>query len=185
MGDRLANHPHPRAVSVPIMGGDRHLYVRPWTMAQRSELRPLVIDLVTRFFEWQSKPTDVGLADILSNFEDQCAAIAEASVRSQLHEMNLVWDDLEWEDLPAIVQAVWQTSVVRPDGGGVGGKLLGLVQSLTGGQPATGASISDRWAAAVAAARGRRSQSETKTPNGPSAEPSRSSHDAGAPPPTN
>lgn len=114
---------HPPCVRVEVMCGAHKVTVRPWTMAQRSELRPRVADLVARVMELRVNPMALDLAKLFVTAENEVAEIVRASV--EMPE-GLTWDELLWEDLPSLAQAVWEIAVVREDGGGLAGKLMGV-----------------------------------------------------------
>lgn len=118
---------HPVRVEVPVCGGARTVHVAPWTMAQRRELKPRLTALVTKVLELNVRPQDVDLATLFQHAEDELEAIARAT--AQLPP-GLTWDELAWEDLPTIVQAIWETSIDRGDGSGMAGKLGGVAASL-------------------------------------------------------
>lgn len=118
---------HPVRVGVPVCNGTRRVHVAPWTMAQRRELKPRVAAVVQRVMELNASPGQVDLAALFTHAEDELHEVARASV--QLPD-DLAWDDLLWEDLPTIVQAIWETSIDRGDGGGMAGKLGGVAASL-------------------------------------------------------
>lgn len=122
---------HPLARRVEVMGGTATVAVRPWTMAQRAELKPRLLALAERFLELQENPEQVDLVKLFDHAEDELVEVVRASV--EMPE-GLTWGELYLEDLPNLVQAVWETSVVRPDGGGIGGKLAralgGALQSV-------------------------------------------------------
>lgn len=115
---------HPLAREVEVGGGAHRVTVRPWTMAQRAELRPRLADLLGKLLELEADPRGVDLRELFLFAEDELAAIVQRTV--QLPD-GLRWDDLLWEDLPNMAQAVWEICVVRPDGGGVGGKIGGAL----------------------------------------------------------
>lgn len=122
---------HPLVREVPVQAGACKAKIRPWTMAQRAELRPRVAAMLSKVLEFEKNPLGVDLADLFGYAEDELAEICRATV--QLPE-GVVWDDLLWEDLPILVQAVWDVCVVRGDGGGLAGKmggaLAGALQSV-------------------------------------------------------
>jgi len=115
---------------IPIMGGARSLTVRPWTMETQDETMPLVAALVDRWLEWNEsneKATTFSLGALLLNFHREVSVICERSVRDELRDMGIVWKDLWGDDIYAIAQAVWLTSIMRADGGGMVGKGMALL----------------------------------------------------------
>jgi len=118
---------HPRSVEVPVLGGERHVTVRKWKMRDRANLRPRLANLFSKISSMEGQALNLGLAEVFMHAEDECAAIAEAS--TSMPE-GLEWDDLDWEDLAAIVQTVWTVNVITPDGGGMVGKVGSLLGPL-------------------------------------------------------
>lgn len=94
-------------------------------MAQRAALKPRLQDIMTRVTALTDKPAMELLPTLFVEFEDELIDIARES--AQLPE-DIEWNDLDWEDGAALVQAVWETSILRPDGGGMLGKLMGLAK---------------------------------------------------------
>lgn len=134
----------PNIRRVPVQGGKHEVLVAPWTMAQRRELKPALTKLIERFVSMQGGVQNIDLAALFDQAEDELIAVARAT--AQLPP-GLTWDELYWEDLPNIVQAIWETSIQRADGGGLMGKLSGvLVQAINAArlktnpipQPSTG-----------------------------------------------
>ena len=122
----------PRTIDVPIMGATKKLTVRPWSMAQQDELLPLVAGLLDQYTEWQSKPQVFTLGSLVLKFYAEVREICERSVREELVARDLKWDELHGEDLYGIAQAVWETSISRPGGGGVLGKGIALLGPMLG-----------------------------------------------------
>lgn len=121
---------HPRSVTAPVAGGRVLLVVRPWSMAARAELKPLLVALLDRLSKLPEGASAFDLATLFAHAEDEVAAIVRATVQRELAAAGVSWDDLDWEDLLILAQAVWETSVVRPDGGGLGGKVVRAVFGL-------------------------------------------------------
>lgn len=115
---------HPRFIEVPVNGGEQKVTVRKWKMRTRAELRPRLTDLFMKLAALEGVTLNLGLAEIFMHAEDECAHIARESVTMP---EGLEWDDLDWENLPDIVQAVWTLNVVGPDGSGIAGKVVGLL----------------------------------------------------------
>lgn len=114
---------------VRLAGGTVKGIVRPWTMAQRAELKPRVIGLLDRLGTLDGKGLELNLATVFSEAEEELIEIARLSV--ELPD-GVAFDQLLWEDLPIIVQAVWETSVARADGTGLLGKAAGLLGNALG-----------------------------------------------------
>jgi len=122
---------HPATLDVAVLNGERHITVRKWKMRDRATLRPRLVALFQKLVEVQGTALNMGMTDIFMHAEDECAEIARASCSVP---EDIEWDDLDWEDLPDIVQAVWTLNVASPNGGGLVGKvgsLLGPLLSTT------------------------------------------------------
>lgn len=120
----------PRKVAVKVCEGRHEVTVRPWTMAQRRELKPQLAQLAVRLGGFQSAMTEDSadtLAALFNHAEEELAEITRVSV--QLPE-GLTWDELLWEDLPNLVQAVWEVCIAPADGGGLAGKLVAVAGRL-------------------------------------------------------
>ena len=115
---------HPRNMEVPVLGDTRHVTIRKWKMRDRAELRPRLAALFQKLVSIDGAKLDVGLAEVFIHAEDECAEIARASTSMP---DGLEWDDLDWEDLAAIVSGVWFLNIVGPDGGGMVGKVGSLL----------------------------------------------------------
>ncbi len=111
---------------VELRGGSLRVPVRPWTLAQRDELRPLLAGLLSRVQELtaQGKLETLSLHSLFLEAEAELFALVRASVVLPEGEE---WGALWYEDLPILAQAVWETSVVRAGGGGLLGKLVGVL----------------------------------------------------------
>ena len=121
--------PAPTVLPPPIliMGGTAQIHVRPWTMEIQDEVMPLVSDLIDRYSAWSDKPDTFSLGALVMHFHREIGAICERSIREELIAKNLEWRKLWGEDLYVIAQAVWNTSISRPDGGGHMGKAMALL----------------------------------------------------------
>jgi len=87
-------------------------------MAQRSYLRPKLLTLIER--AGGTKSTTVSIGALFEQFEQELMEIAQHSV--QMPD-GVKWDDLYWEDLPILLQAIWEVCVVREGDKGLMGKL--------------------------------------------------------------
>ena len=115
---------HAPVRQVPIMGGTHLVTVRPWTIAQRQELRPLVGAVIQRFAAVDGSPHLPPLDKLFLEAETEVLAVVQASVSLPA---GVSWDAVWWEDVPSLAQAIWETSIVRPGGGGLAGKLSGVL----------------------------------------------------------
>ena len=123
---------HPRNVEVAVLGGERHVTVRKWKMRDRAELRPRLAKLFAKVAGMEGQSLNLGLAEVFMHAEEECAEIAKVSTDMP---KDLEWDDLDWEDLAAIVQTVWAVNVIPPDGGGMVGKVGSLLGPLLSTRP--------------------------------------------------
>ncbi len=116
---------HPGYTVVKLQGGNLEGKVRPWTMAQRAELKPILMRLLETLGGLDRKENqDLSLAAVFSEAEEEFMVLAEMSVELP---SDVKWDELYWEDGPTIVQAVWETSLAREDGQGLMGKVMGVL----------------------------------------------------------
>jgi hypothetical protein len=121
---------HAIGVEVPVLGGAHKVRVRPWRMAQRAELRPKVAALLDRIETERLTQGTATFAKLLTVAEAEIAEVVRASVELP---PGVAWDDLLWpEDLITLGQAVWETSVVRKDGTGAAGKVIGVLRGIAG-----------------------------------------------------
>ncbi len=123
---------HPPEVIIEI-GGHR-LTLKPWTMAQRVKIRPVLAQLLGHLSTLEGGFAALGNQGIVELFlvaEDQIADVCRASLGDLITDEE--WDAMAWEELPVIAQALWTLNVARPDGGGLLGKLgAGLGKALAG-----------------------------------------------------
>lgn len=125
--------PHPPSVDLVLMlttGEEKFVTLRPWSMGQRGELRPRIEALLAKLGATQggAAALDAGsLAAIYLDAEEELAQLARASLPE-----DFPWDDLAWEELPVIVQALWRLNIAREDGGGLLGKVTGGLIQLGG-----------------------------------------------------
>lgn len=129
---------HPGHAVVKLQGGNLEGKVRPWTMAQRAELKPILMRLLETLGSLdRPENKDLSLAAVFDAAEEEFMQLAEASVELPA---DVKWDELYWEDGPIIVQAVWETSLAREDGQGLMGKVMGVLgTALTSALQAQGA----------------------------------------------
>jgi len=113
---------HPPTREVTAAG--RTFVLKPWTMAQRRELRPALAALLEQIEQASQAGTKIpaNLAGLFLGFEEQVAAVVRASVpRTEISDD--AWESMAWEDLPVLAQAVWELNVQR---GPVGKLIAGL-----------------------------------------------------------
>lgn len=128
MGDTTQNVSQPRQIDVQVQGGRARLSVSPWTIAQHDECFPIVVKLIEGWVASQSASTDgVTLSALLMEYKTEVSELCRLTVRDELMRRDLKWEELFAEDLFTIAQAVWETSLVRPGGGGVLGKAMALL----------------------------------------------------------
>lgn len=119
---------HPGSIEIEVLGGQHKARVRKWKMRDRAELRPRIAKLFEKVVSMEGKSFDLSLATIFMNAEEECAEIARVCVEFPYSDIK--FDDLDWEDLPTIVQAVWTLNIIGPDGSGLVGKAGGLLAPL-------------------------------------------------------
>jgi len=121
---------HPGFTKVKLRGGEYEGKVRPWTMAQRAEIKPALGAILERVESMRNgREVDVSLPTLFLKAENEIAELCRISVELPV---GVSWDDLFWEDLANIAQAVWETNIVTGNGGGLAGKLLGLLSPFLG-----------------------------------------------------
>lgn len=118
-----------REIRVPVAGGKYILTIGPWSMEQHDRCFPVVAAVLEEWLSTQSDgATPLSLAQIILRFKDQAVQICRYTVQEELNTLGISWDkDLHGEDLFGICDAIWQTSLFRPGGGGVLGKALALL----------------------------------------------------------
>ncbi len=123
---------HPPEVTIEL--GCHRITLKPWTMAQRVRIRPVLSELLGHLSTLEGGFATLGRQGIVDLFlvaEDQIAEVCRASLAGLITDEE--WDALAWEELPVIAQALWTLNVARPDGGGILGKLgAGLGNALAG-----------------------------------------------------
>lgn len=168
---------HPVERSVKVCGGKRTVKVRPWTMAVRHSLRPRLSVLIGRVTEvMRDQPRTVSWQTLFEEAEEEVYQV----VRETLGFEDAQMDELWYEDLPILAQAVFEVCVMRDDGGGVLGKLAPLATNMLQ-QVVVGSGLKS------AIAERKLRQEQTSAPNTPSSskgKDSPSSPAAGAPVPS-
>ncbi len=118
---------HPRIVEVPLGSGQK-VRVKKWTMAQRDELKPKVIELLDAVSSLPGGYQAAAGSDLVTLFvlvEDQVVDIVRASI--PLEELSAeAWAEMDWGDAPNLAQAIWDLNVT-----GAGG-LMGKVGAAIG-----------------------------------------------------
>lgn len=122
----------PMTVEVPIRGGQHTLVISPWSMELHDLCFPIVTKLIEFWIESQNQgSTPMSLGKMITVYKVDVTRICQLTVKDQLDELGLTWaKSLYGEDLFGIADAIWRTSIVRPDGGGVMGKAMGLLGPL-------------------------------------------------------
>lgn len=123
---------HPEVKRVRVQGGKFTIPVRPWTMAQRRELKTMLADLFDKILvmdDPNAKISNVDLVQIFAKAEDEVADIVQTTIQNDLPN-GCEWDNLYWEDLPVLAQAIWQTSIARGTDGGLAGKAVSVLAQI-------------------------------------------------------
>jgi hypothetical protein len=109
-------------VEVKTLRGAR-IIIEPWGL-KRANL--MLARLETLFRKARDMP-DAGIAALVEVAYDEFYSIVRDTIE---------WDDermereLTLEDLIALAEAIWSTSVAREDGSGLGGKLAALIAGM-------------------------------------------------------
>lgn len=111
---------HPLAKEVPLRGGALFVTVLPFNMVVARQARPALVDILTAVAD---SKMNIDLVQIVDQHESSVMAICQSAVT--LPE-GVTWETLDYEDFLNIVQAIWETSILRPDGGGLLGKIVNL-----------------------------------------------------------
>lgn len=115
---------HPATRQVPVAGGAFKVAVSPWTMAQRSAIKPRLVALLKKLGAVEADPKSFSVAELFDQYEDELAEIVKDSIHLPAGK---TWEDLCWEDEAILVQAVWEVCVVREGTQGLAGKLAGAL----------------------------------------------------------
>lgn len=119
-----SNAAHPLAKKVPLLGGKYFVEVRPISMGHARELKPLLVEALQAILgEGPDLSEELDLANLMERFGPQFEMAVRTIVRLP---DGLEWDDIDAEDYLVLIQAVWETSILRPDGGGLLGKVVSL-----------------------------------------------------------
>lgn len=155
---------------VELLGG-RHVVLKPWTLKQGRMMRQRVASLWNKLQQMGAAPTDLEV--LLEHFESDVYSIVMDTLEWDEEQMN----SLAYEDLVTLAEGIIKTCILRPDGGGVLGKLLGAAKTAGLGSSEIPASLRDKMSE-VRTEASRPGESETKPPL------SLSSLDDGAPTPS-
>lgn len=115
---------HPATREVEVAGGAFRVAVSPWTMAQRAKIKPRLVAVLKKLGAVEANPRAFSLAEAFEQYEDELAAIVRDSIT---FPPDRTWDELAWEDLAVLLQAVWEVCVVREGDKGLAGKLAGAL----------------------------------------------------------
>jgi hypothetical protein len=119
---------HPPTQKVELSTGKK-LTLRPWTMAQRAELRPRIGKLLEELAKLEGgeqgfsaeAPLGQRLAGLFMALEDEVTEIVRESIPLTALSAE-EWDAISWgDDVPTLAMAIWELNLARP--GGVMGKL--------------------------------------------------------------
>lgn len=105
--------------------------IRPWGIKTGMRLMPRVLELGGRL---QGDLSDVALADLITKATPEVLDIIRHTLGWTEQEAE---DRLSYEDIFTLGQAIVEVCIIRVDGGGAVGKLLGLGGSLLAGKGAT------------------------------------------------
>jgi len=123
-----ANLAHPQAKVIELSDGAVKARVPKWTMAVRADVKPRLVGLLEQVGKRSADGAVVsGIADLFAFAEDELVEICRMCVKLP---DGVGFDDLLWEDLPIMVQAIWEHNIVTDSGGGLGGKALSLFMPL-------------------------------------------------------
>ena len=118
---------HRTGLKVAVIGGAVEATIRPWTMDDRAELKPLLASVIEKLSAEVTSMEPISIASAMLVAEEDLHAIAKKT--TELPD-GTEWGQLLWEDLPVLVQAIWDTSIVTVAGGGLAGKAMGLLASV-------------------------------------------------------
>lgn len=118
---------HPEPVTVKLMGGQVSAEIPKWTMARRAQIKPKIARLFQRAVSTDPENRISSVSDLFTVAEDELVEICRVCV---ILPEGVKFDDLLWEDLPIMVQAIWDHNVITEGGGGLAGKLAHLVQPM-------------------------------------------------------
>lgn len=116
---------HPYAKRVPLRGGSVFVIVQPFSMVTARAVRPIIVRILQGI---TAAGDQLDLAEIVEKYEADVLEIVQRAVDLPASDLpsTLNWSTLDYEDFLNLAQAVWETSILRADGGGILGKVLGL-----------------------------------------------------------
>lgn len=134
---------HPLAKRVPLRGGSLFVVVQPFSMAVAREARPILVRIARGLVD---AGDSLDLGSIVEKYEPDVLELVQRAVTLP---DGVDWLSLDYEDFLCLAQAVWETSILRADGGGILGKVLSLTAGVlrlrrglfatVSGQPSNGA----------------------------------------------
>lgn len=153
---------HPEIRTVTLMGGKR-VKLRPWTMAQRRELKPRVLAILEKLMGLEASGQKLlakTLVELFTHAEDEIVDIVRDCIpRSELSGEE--WDGIYWtSDVPELALGLWALNF-PPE------SMLGKAM----------AGLTTRWGASLSAAR---SSNRSPNPSGNGAKPPASPSSPGA-----
>lgn len=123
MSEDTSTHPHPLAKRVPLLGGSRNLWIKPFSVGQVNQIKPTIIEIIEEFFSVGEDISSEQGTSMFKKWEPVLVDIIRDVV--ELPD-DLKWEDLDYEDILECAKTIWTVSLMRPDGGGILGKLLRL-----------------------------------------------------------
>jgi len=163
---------------IELLSG-RHVTIKPWSLGLGRLMRKRIVKLFRQIQESRGNLSEVDLGALLEVGEEQIYEI----VRDTVEWTDAQMDELAYEDLLTLAQGVLDVCVLRKDGGGVGGKLLGLLGTVYPQAAIPSANLDPKMAAQLEEVRKLKNWSPEK-PTSESPEPSPSSPAAGEPTPS-
>lgn len=152
-------------VEVHLMNGEP-VQIKPWSLKLGRLMRERITKMFVRAREMNLSQGDLDVAQLMEHFESEIYYIVRDTI-----DKSDVWmeEHLAYEDLFTLTQAVVDVCVLRQDGGGALGKILGAMGGAFGGSNLP-PEIAARMDRVRAEARG--DAPETPTPTSPEASPS-------------
>lgn len=100
--------------------------VKPWSIAQGVELTARLVDIMQRL-RAANKIGEIGTQEIVEIAAPECAEIVRVTIGWSQEDFN---SRLTYEDFLNLLGAVFETSLLRADGGGVLPKVIELAGAL-------------------------------------------------------
>ena len=158
------------AVEVRLLSGEM-VEVKPWSLKLGRQMRDRITSLFERARE-TGQLQDFDVVQLVGQFETDIYHIVRDTIGKDDTWME---EHLAYEDQFTLAQAVVDVCIIRADGGGALGKLLGAVEGAFGGDRGLTPELAERLEQVRRDARG-----ENETPTKPSPEASPSSQGGGA-----